>query len=136
MTLTELQDLSPDEIRVRVAGLMGWTAIKNSDGFLIGVRPNETRTFETLACLSPAKRLPCPSHIPKFITSLDSCREFEDAMTDEECDTYGLWLNTIMVGDSKTDAIREVCDWHASATQKCIAFILTKHTHTKTEGAE
>lgn len=121
MTLTELQALSPDELRVRVAELMGWRVECDGppDYGMHGLHPGLHQPDDT------------PVELPPYHESLDSCREFEDAMTDEEHWHYRQHLRRITALDASTvyssDKSRRA---YLSATplQRCQAYILTKQS--------
>lgn len=118
MTLTELQDLSPDELRVRVAELMGWYV--------------EDELWWHEKCRTPLLE----DMLPDYDESLDACREFEDAMTRGEWDIYIQELENVTrkQGDEvfpkwrEVDPcrVRDVLLIRATPLQKCQAYILTK----------
>jgi len=71
----------PDqELRIAVAREMGWTNIRQRNKLWIGESPNETRTFQTAACLSDSKTLLQPSIVPAFDTDLNATATLIDKL--------------------------------------------------------
>lgn len=141
-TIESLQALSPDELRVRVAELMG---LKVVDVPLIPNQVDRRAYFTPQAAQALYKVYPrgaTVKGVPPFHTSLDSCREFEDAMTDEERRRYASNLGGLLncgaliyrTGPSSHAEEMAFTLIHATPLQKCQAYILTKAATTK--GAE
>lgn len=76
MTISQLKELSNEELRVRVATALGWTKV-GPKGFgsndLVGCKTDPGWPF---------------THVPRFSESLDAISEAEKTLSDEEWDVY------------------------------------------------
>ena len=103
MTLTDLQKLAetdPQRIRVMVAELRGWRWSPTDRLWSHRQKPHDLRTTSKLPPLS-----------------LDAMAEREAELTDEEYDSFAMWLFIIRPGKRVLSA---------SALHRAIAYILTK----------
>lgn len=78
--MTNPDTMTPEELRVAVAEARGWTQIRTVNRVMMGVRPNETRTFQTVAILSPSKTLTAISLVPNFPTDANAALTLCDAL--------------------------------------------------------
>lgn len=78
--MTNPDTMTNEELRVAVAEARGWTQIRTVNRVMMGVRPNETRTFQTVAILSPSKTLTAISLVPNFPTDANAALTLCDAL--------------------------------------------------------
>lgn len=118
MTLDQIQSLTDEEIRVRVAELCGWKrrAWQDRKG-----RPCKAWT-------SPEGR-DMAGMPPNYPADLNACHEFERMLIGPQAVSYGTRLAqlqrrdiTIEPGDRYPKAAT-VHEWHATARQRCEAFL-------------
>jgi hypothetical protein len=107
MTLDELQAMTDEEMDARIAELRGWKreirrSYRETPGWF---HPNGVSLFD---------------NPPSFTRDLNACAEFEKTFPSIlEVAEYQEWLEKV------TDVNREPV-WHATARQRCMAFLLTK----------
>ena len=112
MTLEQVKQLSDEQIRIKVAELLGWrpySANKNKD-------PKELWLRDTYSNV-----------LPKYSTDLNACHEMEETLNDSQKDNFEYVLG-IVIGSG-----RERWRWHllhATARQRCEAFIAAKERET------
>ena len=116
MTLEEVKALSDEELRIRVAELLGWLEIENDMVVLNvyelrGLTPDNTHISHERWRIS----------IPQYPKDLNACHEMEKTMTAEQCRAYDKLLNMY-----QADAyiVADSWRWHASARQRCESFVL------------
>jgi hypothetical protein len=140
MTLTELQALSPDELRVKVAELCGinpyrWTfCYQHEEG------SDQSSHYESLEQAEKywreiyggpeyAGEITRVVQTPNWPESLDSCREFEDAMNFSTRHLYVVNLQKVMsVTLTPPNLVHHSACVFATPLQKCQAYILTKQS--------
>ena len=122
MTLEQVKQLSDNEIRIKVAELLGWADLveaRNSPDAekfrlmlvgpfaLTGTTPNGTACWR----------------VPNYPQDLNACAEMEETLDDSQKDNFEYVLG-IVIGPG-----REHWRWHllhATARQRCEAFIAVK----------
>ena len=135
MTLEQIKQLSDDEIRIKVAELLGWQCVteeETSDGIdWAGFSPDGTlnsgvNAGEYRGYGSCGYRFV----LPNYPHDLNACAAMEDTLDDSQKDSFEYLLG-IVIGPG-----RERWRWHllhATARQRCEAFIVTKARETKNE---
>lgn len=145
MTLAELQAMTDDEIRVRVAEVMGWKfqqvhkyisgpswEVTSPTGVVIG-----SREFPFRSSHGPdSNHIPLKAKtdscylLPNWPASLDACAEFERGLTDEEYERYSTDLWRLVNGDQPRQESAPIrCErayLSAKARHRCEAFLMTK----------
>lgn len=105
MTLERIQALTDDEIRVRVAELRGWVHYASW---------HHPDIEEPLFTPEP----------PNYPADLNACAEFERILSTREASEYNRTLQSICL-DAPDDGPASDYGWHASARQRCEAFLAT-----------
>ena len=103
MNLEQVEKMSDEELRIKVAELRGWNGVIRSGSWIIGWtdKPSEER------------------EIPDFSQDLNAMYEVEKDMTEKEYNKYCDMLWNMCHGASgKSGAI------HASARQRAEAFVM------------
>jgi len=128
-TITEIKNLTDEELRVRVAELDGWRYVNHG-------KLTRTRWWLT----SPSD---CAQYKPEYVHDkpgedrfgiaggklpdyphdLNAVHEVEEAMTKKQLQNYGLWLAQ-NVGLSAPNP-KGTYLFHATARQRCEALVLT-----------
>ena len=103
MTLDQIQALTDDEIRVRVAEICGWADIREEDRSGFGGYRGTDPNGKTL------------SFVPNYPADLNACAEMERTMTRAQ-----LWLFDDYMLHICRDAMMAK---HATARQRCQAFL-------------
>lgn len=112
MSIEELSKLSDEELRVRCAELCGYLQWQNKDGTVGGWK---TEDDDDLLDWSP----------PNYPADLNAMHEAENTMTEEELYSYDDFLLEQNMKSNKRDGNASDWLWHATARQRCIAFIAT-----------
>lgn len=109
-TMTTPEEMTPEELRVKVAGLCGWT---------------ETAGCPTGRTYAGKNRQGLVNLIPDYVHDLNACHSFEMSMG-EEHEQYILELKRICRSAwFKNPKRLHPYTESATATQRCIAFIRT-----------
>jgi hypothetical protein len=113
--------MTPDEMRVRIAELLGFTNVHrlnkwkegtpHSDGTLVGDRDGLTKR-----------------PLQNYDTSLDACAEFEATLTDDEHFEFRSALYDLAMKEDASHTIQDCARQTVSATalQRCEAFLRVK----------
>ncbi len=100
MTIEELAKLTPEQKRIRIAELQGWTEVKHS----LGVIPGGSGV----------------NYIPDYLSDLNAMHEAEKLLQTDDTTTLGqLW--ELYVENLSTYKWKAVC---ATAAQRANAFLL------------
>lgn len=113
--------MTAEQQRIAIATAVGWT--------------KEQYTHRAGCWISPDGKTGCRSTLalPDFLNDLNACAEFEKTLSRAECYAYQSHLIDIVREEKPT--ISECLDgklwserwtWHASAAQRCEAFLRTK----------
>lgn len=106
-----MKELDADEINRAIAELCGWTKIEPIG---IGYSPK-------LVWLS----------IPNYHGSLDACAQFEATLTDDETREYERQLDVVTLPRNGESILAVTShSWHATAPQRCEAFLKVKGNFT------
>jgi len=139
MTSEEYDKLTADEKRIKVAELCGWTRIRR--GYydpcgcghvavadeLMGLspllKPNVLEIESTgFGDYPPGSEYPASWQVPDYLSDLNACHEFEKLMKIEEVFLYEHFLQGLSEQEEGTGLLGI---WHATAEQRCNAFVLT-----------
>ena len=115
MTLEQIKAMTDDELRIKVAELMGWVSVPHR------TRPLTGKEFSVDTQGTAWTEL--PYEMPNWPGDLNACAEMEDTLDDSQKDSFEYLLG-IVIGPG-----RERWRWHllhATARQRCEAFIATK----------
>ena len=132
MTLQEIQKLTDDELRVRVAELAGakWQEVPPRDGY--SYRPKRLLSFHTWDFDSPrCAPLPFPNQQgdaysgPNYPADLNACAEFERTLTKIQRQDYAGELRWATKAEFMEEDAEVFVVAHASARQRCEAFLAT-----------
>lgn len=110
--------MTADEQRVAIAKACGWNPDPSDR------RPDESWGFST--------RFPewvHLHHLPDYLSDLNACAEMEKTLSYEELYDYWSHLEDIVEELPKDETSPNEVEWwqfHASAPQRCKAFLLTK----------
>ena len=113
MTLESLKQLTDDEIRIKVAVLTGWKDLHWG---------NQTHPNTMLYGWPPYYDYMTEFCVPNYPQNLDACYEMESTLTKHQRDRFEYELGVIV------GPLRSQWRWHllhATARQRCEAFILT-----------
>jgi len=108
MTLDEVTAMTDEQVRIKVAELLGWrpySANKNED-------PDELWLLNTYSNV-----------LPKYHSDLNACREMEDTMSHRNKRLFVVQLSYVLSPAISPQSFRLI---HATARQRCEAFILTR----------
>lgn len=116
MTLEQIQTLTDDEIRVRVAELMGFTEVRfQGSGSYVGF-------------VGKAPRMTWSGYpIANYPADLNACASFEATLTDKQWEDYGEHICDEFMRQRGDMTIAEMtrAAFGASARQRCEAFLAT-----------
>lgn len=119
--------MTNDEKRIAIAEKCGWKRHENHPGLFFhesGKIQPKIAAGERLHLERLKKNLPCRYGIellPNYIEDLNACHEMEKTLTDSQWVGY---LNNLG-GGFKTEFRQSVSYCHATAAQRCDAFLLT-----------
>ena len=107
--------MTPEQQRIKIAEVLGWTRIRpidqaTCDESLVGCG------YEGMS----RQRAGCYRPIPDYLNDLNACHEREKILNDKQGGDYDAMLWIII----HRDKTRPAC-WHASAAQRCEAFLKT-----------
>lgn len=128
MTLEQVKVLTDEELRIKVAELLGWQCIVSeeiSDGMdLVGFSPDGT--FDTAVNAGEYRGYGSLGYrfvLPNFTKDLNECHEMEKALWSAP----DRWLKYVDLLQTRKDYENgAACAWvSATARQRCEAFILT-----------
>lgn len=105
MTLEQIQSLTDDEIRVRVAEIMGWSEISTRCMWGLPPGAEDDGTEDSL------------KHFPNYPADLNACADMECMLTDAQWITYIARLHNDVVIYPTRLAVA------ATARQRCEAFL-------------
>lgn len=125
MTLEQIQALTDDEIRVRVAELMGWQVKATRGKYdLVVIDPNGFEVaWGNLRGRTPDElRLDFSHNLPNYPADLNACHEFERTMNEDECAAYQQQIDNPW-GMTQDDYPAQAYWFHATARARCEAFL-------------
>lgn len=125
MTKEELEKLSPDEKRVKIAEACGWKSE-------LVPTPNPYGEFQHTWWTSPEGKR--PEILPDYLNSLDAMAAVEKTLSDEQCDRYLEHLTETSGGDAENGK-SSFCGYVATAEQRSDAFLLTIPTAREQDAA-
>ncbi len=102
--------MTNDEIRIKIAESLGWSQPFGATGDW--QRPDGSMTRWCM--------------VPNYPESLDSCAEFEVRLITGERATYREHLAQVCDRDFYAGTHWSTCSVHASAKQRCLAYLKTK----------
>ena len=123
MTLEQIQALTDDEIRVRVAELMGWREIPWSEL----TNPREARE-QKLFCRSNEDHR-C-EWLPNYPADLNACASFEATLTREQCQAYNRKLMETVTERPDTEQQSLRWSWGRPPRARCEAFLAVMQPET------
>jgi len=123
MTLEEVKELSYEEIRIKVAELLGWTRI-HLDSDWQGVEEYTRSTVVGIPKNCVFIGSASYDETPNYPEDLNACYEMEERCYEspEEWEAYGDHLMDCVVRDSGYQGADLLI--HATARQRCEAFIM------------
>lgn len=121
MTIKELNDMTDDQLRIKLAELLGWRMVEGLLAFPPMTwlkRRIPPDVLKTIAAVDYTL-------VPEFPTDLNACHEEENALTDDQTNTYRLRLLDLY--SRKFHASKQLVSDAVSAKprQRTIALILT-----------
>lgn len=126
MTREELDKLTPEEKKARIAQAIGWKNVRCDKGgniFLGEPDDDFNRDVEEHKkhglCGFPRK--PHRERVPNYLNDLNSCHDFEKTLKREQESPY---IRNLMRLTNSPSCSHWDCA-HATATQRCEAFLLT-----------
>lgn len=128
MELSEVQALTDEELRIKVAEFCHWTNLRiGCDwGSVRGVVGTVPQGYSSVLVWQHHKN---PHHnlTPNYPCDLNACDEMENSLNDEQLDTMFDYLCQIMPTIFKDGVMQRPYGrrWRASARQRCEAFVLT-----------
>lgn len=128
--MTNPDTMTNEELRVAVAEARGWTQIRTVNRVMMGVRPNETRTFQTVAILSPSKTLTAISLVPNFPTDANAALTLCDALAKDgwHFAVDGVVGNPFEVVFAKSDTDRVIAHGPTLPIALCRAYLKTRES--------
>jgi hypothetical protein len=121
--------MKDNEIRIAIAEACGWKNCKCNEGQPDG-EPDDDFNRDVVEHRShtPYCGFPTEPHreiIPDYLNDLNAMHEAEKMLSQSQGTDYGIELNTIMDRDfcKGIAAPHGDCDWHATAAQRCEAFL-------------
>lgn len=123
MTKEELDKMTPEEKRVRIAEICGWTGTLCDEGTAWGMAP------ETMVILRSVAEHPfkCLFELPDYLNDLNAMAEAEKALEGlERTSLYPDYLRMVYNRDRGVfQSTPEPCAVYATASQRADAFLLT-----------
>jgi len=123
MKLEEVKALSDNELRIRVAELLGWSDVENDMIVLYvhelrGMTPDQTHlSYERWRI-----------KVPNYPRDLNACHEMEETLPDRDSMLFRWqWnLKDVVLGPERlrSEVWRNAQMFHATARQRCEAFVL------------
>ena len=114
MTTQEVQALTDEEIRVKVAELQGWENVHRFNKWQEG-GPASCKDGDLVGDFNGRTRC----HLPNYPADLNACHEVEKMLTNEQWPAYSSTLWRI------TNQAPSNYECHASARQRCEALLIT-----------
>ena len=121
MTLEQVKAMTDEELRIRVAELLGWTNICEESHYSYD-------DMEHCDVLCGVSKTGCKDEVPNYPRDLNACHKMEETLTDIQFCKYvqilcGHTTTGIKIQWGGPDAGR-AC--RATARQRCEAFIIAK----------
>jgi hypothetical protein len=120
--------MTPEQQRIAIAKVCGWTAEQDSNGYWRAVHKSTGNAVE----LWLSERNVWSVGIPDYLDDLNACHEMEELLDEGQKERFVFWINhlhpfaDIHYSEKKKDIQREVFSLvHATAAQRAKAFLLT-----------